>query len=151
MWALWVLVAMVSVTGFVALGNEVRHPPPSAVSASDLAWNMAVYRNAVLQYALAHPGFSGSAPDAALPFPAWYRRNPLWANRVEGGSVAVYATKQMPADLPAEMATLAKGSFFVGVADAKTGKLVSPTYGPTGLTLPPGIPDGVPVWLAVAA
>jgi len=151
MWVVWMMVAMLSLTGFVAVSTEVREPPVSTSEAADLAWNLAVYRNAVLAYASQNPAFTGTAPDSALPFPPWYKPAAPWGNKVLPGMVAVYGSRSMTVELATEMVTLAKGSYFVGIADAKTGRLLSPLLGDTGLTLPPGIPDGVPVWLALSA
>jgi hypothetical protein len=151
MWVVWTLVAMLSVAGYVAMSAELREAPVSTASAADLAWNLGVYRDAVLTYALQHPGFAGTVPDSALPLPPWYTPAALWRNQITAGVVAVYGTHPMTAELASSLVALGKGSYFVGIADAKSGRLVSPLFGDTGLALPPGIPDGVPVWLAMAA
>jgi hypothetical protein len=146
MWALWILAGMISVTGYFAVARDVNAAPATARSA-DMAWNMGVYRAAVIGYVGAHPGFSGSVPAESLALPPWYRRDPRWKNKVEGGRIAVYADDAVPDDVITELVTLSKNSLFVGIAD-DSGVLRSPLYGKTQIALPAGIPSGAAVWLA---
>ena len=148
MWALWILTALIAASGYVIVSNEVKSPVVSARASADLAWNLGVYRAAVIQYASAHPSFSGAVPDEALTFPSWYKKHDLWANQVAGKTIAVYATRPLTAELAAEVVALSKNSLLAGVADAKRGMLYSPIYGATDIPIPASIPDGVAVWLA---
>jgi hypothetical protein len=150
MWVLWILVAMVSLTGYFAMGAQAQEPALSAAASMDLARNMGIYRAAVLDYAAANPGHTGAVPEEALHYPSWYRRHPGWASVVNGRAVVVYATQPLPADVVSELVALSRNSRLAGVADAKRGVLVSPLYGDTGLALPPGVPDGAPVWFGTA-
>ncbi|MET5020079.1 type IV pilus biogenesis protein PilM, partial [Burkholderia pseudomallei] len=57
-------------------------------AAQALADNLAVYRQAALDYARAHPGTRGAVQNARLAFPVWYPgADPLWRNYVENGTV----------------------------------------------------------------
>ncbi len=149
MWA-WMMVAgLVSLTGYAAVSHEVRQPPSVTAASSDQAWNLGVYRDAVRRFAEANPGFNGTVPDASLVFPSWYHRHPLWSNTLQGKQLAVFAREPVSAEFGTQLTELSSGSYFAGIADAAGGRLVSPLRGPTTVPLPAGVPDGVPVWLAV--
>ncbi|HEX6705205.1 MAG TPA: type IV pilus biogenesis protein PilM [Albitalea sp.] len=149
MWIFWILTAMISLTGYFAMGAQGQAPELSAAASADLARNMSVYRAAVLAYAAEHPAHSGAVPDSVLVFPSWYRRHPAWASIVDGRTVVVFATQRLPGDVVSDLMVLARNSLLVGVADAQRRVLVSPLHGDTALALPPGVPDGVPVWLGM--
>lgn len=152
MWSVWILVAMISIAGYVAVGNEIRHPLEAGSSESaDLAWSMGVYRGAVLAYARANPGFTGVVPDTALALPTWYRRDARWKNTVEGGRVIVWASGRVSADLVSELVALSNDSLLVGTADAASGRLVSVLRGLTEVPLPAAVPHGAPVWVGWAS
>jgi hypothetical protein len=110
---------------------------------------MATYRAAVLEMARAQPGFEGPVRDDALSLPAWWRSRPELKATVEGRLVAVYLGDGADrTGVLQEMLRLAAGSILVGLADRASGTLHSPSLGDTGITLPPEVPDGAPVWLA---
>ncbi|AGK51438.1 pilM family protein [Burkholderia thailandensis MSMB121] len=136
---------------------------PSAVpalqpsrAAQALADNLAVYRQAALDYARTHPGTRGAVPNAQLPFPTWYPgANPLWRNYVERGTVVAYAASPPPVNIAGEIAALADGSLLAGVA--YRGAVVRPGYAnpnapADGVPLPAGlsIANGLPVWMGQA-
>ncbi|AOK49590.1 pilus assembly protein PilM [Burkholderia sp. MSMB617WGS] len=125
-------------------------------TAQALADNLAVYRQAALDYARTHPGTRGAVPNAQLAFPAWYPgANPLWRNYVENGTVVAYAASAPPVNIAGEIATLAGGSLFAGVAYRNA--VVRPGYAnpnvpANGVPLPAGltIANGLPVWMGQA-
>ncbi|WP_126282663.1 type IV pilus biogenesis protein PilM [Burkholderia stagnalis] len=132
---------------------------PSAVpalqperTAQALAENLAIYRQATLDYARVHPGTRGAVPNAQLVFPAWYPgANPLWHNFVMDGTVVAYASAAPPVNITGEIATLADGSLFAGFAYHNV--VVRPGNAPAnGVPLPAGltIANGMPVWMGQA-
>jgi len=148
MWAFWIVVAFAALVGGLTTADRVREADSAVLQAAALAANMAVYRTAVVARARSTPSFSGTVPDDALSFPAWYVRNPLWTNIVSGGMVTVYAAQQPPVYMTGELVQAARNSIFAGEARAATHTLYSPSVGDTGITLPPAVPDRVPVWMA---
>ena len=154
MWPLWVLVAMISVTGYYSVSNQVRHhATPMAAESMTLASNMAIYRDAVLTYLHNNPGFSGTTiPTALLPLPTWgYTPKTIWAHYIAPDkTIVVYATVRPPVDITADLMNLSKNSILAGRANTTTGRLESPVHGNTNIPLPAGItiPNGSPVWLA---
>ncbi|MBN3819071.1 type IV pilus biogenesis protein PilM [Paraburkholderia sp. Se-20369] len=136
---------------------------PSAVpalqparTAQALAENLAIYRQATLDYARTHPGTRGAVPVAKLPFPTWYPgANPLWRNYVMDGTVVAYASAVPPVNITGEIATLADGSLLAGVAYrnavVRPGN-ANPNAPANGVPLPAGlkIANGIPVWMGQA-
>ncbi|KVC89320.1 pilus assembly protein PilM [Burkholderia ubonensis] len=136
---------------------------PSAVpalqpsrNAQALAEDLAIYRQAALDYARTHPGTRGAVPNTKLPFPTWYpNANPPWRNYVADGNVVAYAAAMPPVNIAGEIATLADGSLLAGVAYRNT--VVRPGHAnpnapADGVPLPAGlaIADGAPVWMGQA-
>ncbi|PCE32382.1 type IV pilus biogenesis protein PilM [Burkholderia ubonensis] len=128
--------------------------PPRIAQA--LADNLAIYRQAALDYARLHPGTRGAVSATQLTFPSWYPgANPLWRNYVAGGTVVTYAAAPPPVNISGEIATLADGSLLAGVA--YRGAVVRAGYARSdlpsnGVPLPAGlkIANGLPVWMGQA-
>lgn len=157
MYALWVLIACGAIAGVYGL-VDARYlgdtPAPAAVS---FAQNMSAYRQALVAYAIANPGFAGSASAAALaPFSAGITLDPSLRNYVvpngdaPGSLVVVYTASTTMGGAIAQIETLAGGSAMAGVAHG--GSVLSP--GNPAVPLPAAIagavPDGTPVWMAQA-
>ncbi|WGS47816.1 type IV pilus biogenesis protein PilM (plasmid) [Burkholderia sp. JSH-S8] len=125
-------------------------------NAQALADNLAIYRQATLDYARMHPGTRGAVPNTQLAFPSWYPgANSLWRNYLAGGTVVTYAAAQPPVNISGEIATLADGSLLAGVA--YRGAVVRAGYARSdlpsnGVPLPAGlkIANGLPVWMGQA-
>ncbi|MCS3392284.1 type IV pilus biogenesis protein PilM [Burkholderia thailandensis] len=155
MYALAAALALASLAAVYATlhGPSVVPALQPARTAQALADNLAVYRQAALDYARAHPGTRGAVPNARLAFPAWYPgANPLWRNYVENGTVVAYAASMPPVNIAGEIATRADGSLLAGVA--YRGAVVRPAYAypgapANGVPLPAGlsIANGLPVWM----
>lgn len=157
MLALWVLVAMVSITTYFSVANQVGQPTREQLVGTSLAGNMAVYRDAVLTYLRNNPGFIGTTiPANQLPLPTWgYVPNSIWAHYIAPDSyrtIVIYASTRPPVDITAELMELSKNSILAGRINTATNRLESPVHGNTNILipLPPGatIPNGTPVWLA---
>lgn len=148
MWAIMVLVSMISVTGFVSMANQIRTPISEVADSGDLAVNMREYRLAVVNYVRSNPTASGTIADEQLVFAPWYKRDPLWSNTVSGRVVTVYAKSRPRETITMAIVKMSGNSIYAGERDAATNTLYSPAFGPTTIALPPVIPAGAPVWIA---
>lgn len=125
-------------------------------TAQALAENLAIYRQATLDYARMHPGTRGAVPSTKLPLPTWYPGpNPLWRNFVRDGTVVAYASAAPSVDITSEIASLADGSLFAGVAYRNAvvrRDNANPSAPENGVPLPAGltIANGLPVWMGQA-
>lgn len=101
-----------------------------------IAVNMAIYRNAVVEYADAHPGFEGSVADGQLNLPSWYRRFPAVQNLISGGRAYVFTAPRsgLVALLDARYESLMVGS-------NAAGSLSSARATGSVMALPSSIPD----------
>lgn len=156
MWTGWVAVALVSACGAYTLQahNEDEALAWSGTEAT-LAASMAVYRDAVVQYAHLHPAFTGKVADSELALPAWHAppRAGLWGNYVDAaGTIVVYATRLPEIGITGQLAVLAQGSELAGRARLGSGTIEPAAHAGAAVALPaiPGnpVPDGAPVWLA---
>jgi len=151
MWMIVVLFCVSVAVGAVALNHEVREPVVEASGVDHLAYSMGLYRDVVASHVRATPTAPGPVPDEVLAFPAWYARNPTWANEVMAdGTVVVYSRLPVPPTLATRIAALSQGSLLAGVARQRPGGdtfLYSPDAGDTGIALP-ALPEGAAVWLA---
>ncbi|WDD92555.1 type IV pilus biogenesis protein PilM [Burkholderia sp. FERM BP-3421] len=159
MYALAIVLILAALGGVYTTlhGDDSTSLPPQQV-AQALAENLAVYRQATLDYARQHPGTNRAVSNAQLTplFPAWYRTaNPLWRNYVADRTVVTYAAARPPVNIVGEIETLAQGSLFAG--QAYRGAVVhsgftNGTLPANGVPLPAGvtIADGLPVWMGQA-
>lgn len=143
-------IAMALIAGAETFNLRQLQVVPVA-SANALAVNMAEYRQAVIEYVVTlHPGFQGTIPDDDLAGITAYAPNGHWCNYVQGDTVVIYAKVKPAVPIDGEMAKLARGSVFAGVA--LDGEVVPPGDASVAIALPAGIaaaiPDGSPVWLA---
>jgi hypothetical protein len=131
----------------------------SHTQSRNLAGDMAVYRQAVVQY-FSIPGNGGSsvAPDVlkdANLLPTW---SPLaesgdggiWANhRMADGTIFVYAASATPVEMMADLLALSKNSMQVGQYDDDCACFKPFIPGPVNIGLPLNIiTNGSPVWIA---
>jgi hypothetical protein len=159
MYALAIVLILAALGGVYATlhGDDATALPPPQV-AQALAENLAVYRQAVLDYARLHPGTNRAVGNEQLRsmFPAWYGNvNPLWRNYISNGTVVTYAAARPPVNIVGEIETLGQGSLLVG--QAYRGTVVHSGFAngdPTAesIWLPAGvkIADGLPVWMGQA-
>jgi hypothetical protein len=155
MYAIWVVIALATLTGtYALLGNESA-PATTSPSEMSLAQNMSLYRQAVVAYAQANPSFAGSVPVNRLTLAAG-TPDPVWRNYVTpnvgyvGSLVVVYAASPTAPAVVIDIEQLAQGSALAG--SAYGGAIDSP--GNPEVPLPGGVaasvPNGVPVWMAQA-
>ncbi|WP_321873303.1 type IV pilus biogenesis protein PilM [Burkholderia ubonensis] len=141
---------------YATLDNGAASALPQPQAAQALADNLAIYRQAALDYARLHPGTRGAVSNAQMKFPSWYPgANALWRNYIAGGTVVTYAAAQPPVNISGEIAALADGSLLAGVA--YRGAIVRAGYARSdlpsnGVPLPAGlkIANGLPVWMGQA-
>lgn len=157
MWMIWVLVAILSVTGYYSTALNTQTLPMAELRNENLANNMAVYRSMVVDFLARNPGIVGPATvtDAQLETvrPAWFTPSPLWANHLAAdGMITIYATTLPPTRIAYDIVKLSQGSELAGEFNAARSllNLFSPLTGDTGIRLPAGvaIPNGSPVWMA---
>lgn len=157
MWIVWIVTALAAVSGFYSISTQRIETNLAAAKSEDLAANMAVYRNAVIEYLAANPGITGPAavPDAALAtvYPAWYRPWPNWANYLSAdGMITIYAAAVPEQRITSQIEAESHHSILAGEANAALGGgyLYSTRFGRTNIPLPDTItiPNGSPVWMA---
>ena len=148
MWAFAIVVAVMSLFALFTTDAGVDQHRVDRSRGIALAQSMAAYRAAVVDMARAHPNFEGDVSEAALSLPAWWQTRPGLKAVVQGRMIAVYVGADEQDGVLQEMLHLAAGSILVGIASRASGTLHSPSTGDTGITVPAGVPDGAPVWLA---
>jgi|SRR5581483_6788834 len=106
-----------------------------------LAANFLQYRNAVIEYVEQNPGFAGSVSTTTLVngglLPSGYRAIGNWTNQTASGQTVVYGS--MPMDGVASVLEQSDGDYSIGINNA--GRLFSPLYGDTGITVPAYVPN----------
>ncbi|WP_412025874.1 type IV pilus biogenesis protein PilM [Burkholderia cepacia] len=155
--AIWVALACGVLGGAYALIDAGYQPTTMSVSGFSLARSMSAYRDAVTRYALDHPAFEGSVPDASLrPLLAPQAIDPLWRNYVApnadvpGSIVVVYATSAAATPAVTAIERLSNGSALAGVAlDGRVLSRGNPAV-PLPAALSGAVPNGMPVWMAQA-
>jgi hypothetical protein len=157
MFMIWIIVALAMLTGAHELLGQDAAPVPQGPSSIALAANMSEYRQAVVTFARANPGFTGAVPAASLtPYLGANVANPIWRNYVQantaykGSLVVIYASATTARGVIVGMEQLAQGSALSGVASGAN--VISP--GNWAVPLPASlanvIPNGMPVWMAQA-
>lgn len=157
MMAIWVALVCGVLGGMYALIDAEYQPTTMSVSGFALAQSMSAYRDAVMRYALDHPGFEGSVTDAALrPLLAPQTIDPLWRNYVApnadapGSLVVVYATAASATAAVTAIERLSRGSALAGVTlDGMVMSRGNPAV-PLPAALSRAVPNGMPVWMAQA-
>lgn len=163
MWAMLVLVVMVSLTGLYTLTVEKNFFQSARQEESNLAESMSTYRAGVIRYLSANPGFAGGPVSTAQLnplLPTWYvvpqkpDLTPLWRNYVAPDrTIYVHAASPLPRSFVSAIVQLARNSVLAGVSpDGLT--LYSPAdftgMPPIALPAAAGIAAGSPVWIAFA-
>jgi hypothetical protein len=135
---LLILLLIALVTGaYFSSENEFASRAQSYQAETEtIAVNMAIYRNAVVEYAEAHPGFEGAVPDAQLNLPTWFRRFSAVQNLVSGGRAYVFAS---PRSGLVSLLDARYESLMVGTNIA--GSLSSARASGSVMALPSSIPD----------
>jgi hypothetical protein len=163
MWNVVILALVMSLAGaYAALaGRNAEAGQQLLVEAS--AEGMANYRSAVVAYFHVNDLRATSVSLATLKASGTLRDWPLleappatpWGNyRDAAGTIYIYARQLPRHDLTRQVVRLARNSLLAGSYQRGAANLQSPVYGDTGIPLAAlaglALPDGVPVWLAVA-
>lgn len=108
-------------------------------SVDSLSRSFLVYRSAAAGFALLNPGYSGTPDDSALNLPAWFVK-PLGVKcYITAGVSYTFFDGTPPAGMPSTLVDLTQ-STIVGVK--RSGMLISPLLGTTGVSVPPSVPEG---------
>lgn len=111
--------------------------------AAAISGSMTVYRNAVVQYALAHPTTVGAVSDTSLSLPTWYNKPNGISNYVTGGQGYVYYASP-PAELAYQLLKATDNSMLAGIK--RSGMLYNPIGGTSTIALPSAIPEAAVVY-----
>lgn len=163
MWNVVILVLVMSLAGGYAALAERNAGAGQQQLVEASAEGMANYRSAVVAYFRANDLRSTSVSLAALKASGALRDWPRldspqaapWGNyRDAAGTIYVYARELPRNDLTRQIVRLARNSVLAGSYRRGAANLQSPVYGDTHIPLTAlaslALPDGVPVWLAVA-
>jgi len=141
------LVASVFFVAMVSLLGALYVPAQQAQAAHAVAdvgaTSLLAYRESVINYLNATPGFTGTVPDASLTFTWGYQRDPRWTNVISGGALYVYETVANSPNTSMMLDQLYQKtakSFMVG--RNVSGVLVSANGFSTGVTVPAAVPNG---------
>ncbi|MFM0733753.1 type IV pilus biogenesis protein PilM [Paraburkholderia sediminicola] len=155
MYMLWALAFVGMLTGaYALLGSETNPSMPSAATVN-LASSLSAYRQAVITYVLANPGFAGSVPADSLTMPAGTQTTSLQNyvlpnSGIAGSLVVVYGTSALSGSAASDIEQMAQGSALAGVKQG--GFVQSPGNPPVPLpaALVNSVPNGAAVWMAQA-
>ncbi|HEY0586875.1 MAG TPA: hypothetical protein VGD52_12135 [Pseudoduganella sp.] len=163
MWNVVILALVMSMAGAYAALAERNAAAGQQHLAEASAEGMANYRSAVVAYFQAHDLRATSVNLEALKASGVLRDWPLleappatpWGNyRDAAGTIYIYARQLPRREVTREIVRLARNSVLAGSYRRGMANLQSPVYGDTGIPLAAlaslALPDGVPVWLAVA-
>jgi hypothetical protein len=132
----------------VAMASTLYLPQQKAQAELALAdagaTSLLAYREAVIDYLNANPGFTGTVPDSALSFGWGYARDARWTNLVQVGS-ALYVYEKTPGSehtdqVLDQLYRKTVSSFMVGRNAG--GLLVSANGFATGVAVPAAVPNG---------
>lgn len=134
---LFLIVGVVtSVASTIARNTSNYQAAAEATATGD---NMRAYHGFLKVYAAAHPAFTGTVSDTAVPVPTWFSHGATVQNYVASGKAYVYNTAP-PTGL---VGYLAKGTIYsINVGVNTNGTLVGPTtYGQPPTAIPAAIPN----------
>ncbi|MGZ0718184.1 type IV pilus biogenesis protein PilM [Pseudomonas sp. AP19] len=136
-WA--VLMVLIIATGISIDSQHQAQYASDYATLDSLSRNFLIYRSAAAGFAQSNPGFSGKPGDTALNLPMWYVK-PLGIEAyINAGTTYTFYNGTAPAGMPSTLVDLTQ-STTVGVN--RSGVLVSPKAGVTGIPIPSVIPDG---------
>lgn len=136
-WA--VLMILIIATGISIESQQQAQRVSDYATLDSLGRNFLVYRSAAAGFAQSNPGFSGMPTDSALNLPAWFVKPVGVASYIAAGTTYTYFSGVAPPGMPSVLVDLTQ-STVVGVK--RSGTLISPVTGATGITIPPAIPEG---------
>ena len=155
MWNFLVLAMLFSVAGYYAMTDQKQVAATQTAQIQlTLAGDMAIYRQAVIDYYKANPGapLNGavSTPVLSAYFPGWSNTAELsaqWSNWIDGnGTIYIYTQAPLPTNIISSIVSLSQNSILAGEAVMQGGQLV--LYAPADIpTAPPstmGSSSGLP-------
>lgn len=155
MYMLWALAFVGMLTGAYALLGSETHPSMPSAATVNLASSLSAYRQAVIAYALANPGFAGSVAADSLTLPAGTQtaslQNYVLPNSgIAGSLVVVYGTSALSGSAAFDIEQMAQGSALAGVKHGGFVQSPGNPQVPLPAALVSSVPDGAVVWMAQA-
>ncbi|MQT41840.1 MULTISPECIES: type IV pilus biogenesis protein PilM [unclassified Pseudomonas] len=139
----WVVITiLLMATGLFIDAQQQAQRTSERAALDSLSRNMLVYRAAVAEFAKSNPGFNGVPDDASFRLPPWFIKPDGVASYLEAGTAYTYVHGANPPGLPSALVDLTQ-SIAIGVN--RTGVLISPSMGSTGISVPAAIPEGAVV------
>lgn len=136
----WLVLTILIIGTGIFLDNQHDAQRVSDYATLDsLGRNFLVYRSAAAGFAQSNPGFSGIPNDSALNLPQWFVRPVGVSSYIAAGTAYTYFNGSAPAGMPSTLIDLTQ-STVVGVK--RSGQLMSPVSGATGISIPPAVPEG---------
>ncbi|MCF5508353.1 MULTISPECIES: type IV pilus biogenesis protein PilM [Pseudomonas] len=136
-WA--VLMILIIATGLSIENQHQAQRVSDDATLDSLSRNFLVYRSAATGFAQSNPGFSGTLNGSALSLPAWFVKPVGVESYIAGGTTYTYFNGVAPSGMPSALVDLTQ-SAVVGVK--RSGMLISPVAGATGISIPPAVPEG---------
>jgi len=136
-WA--VLMILIIATGISVENQHQAQRVSDYATLDSLGHNFLVYRSAAARFAQSNPGFSGIPNDSALNLPQWFVRPVGIYSYIVAGTAYTYFNGVAPAGMPSTLVDLTQ-STVVGVK--RSGQLMSPVSGATGISIPSAVPEG---------
>lgn len=155
MYMLWALAFVGMLTGAYTLLGSETNPAMPAAAAVNLASSLSAYRQAVITYALANPGFTGSVPADRLTTLAGTQTTSLQNyvlpnSGIAGSLVVVYGTSALSGSVAFDIEQMAQGSALAGVAHGGFVQSPGNPQVPLPAVLVNSVPNGAVVWMAQA-
>lgn len=127
-------ILLISLTITPMIGQDTHRQEGLAQARSG---NFMVYRGAVRQYIMDHPGHTGTISDSDLDLPRTYK-NMGWNSRADSGEAWVYG--DMTHGGLRKIVSLSDQQINLGRKE--NGELVSPVHGDTGISVPSFVEAG---------
>lgn len=136
-WA--ILMMLVVVTGMWAENQYQTQAVSEYATLDSLSRNFLTYRSAAAGFAQSNQGFSGIPSDSVLNLPLWFVKPLGVSSFITGGTAYTFFSGTAPSGMASKLVDLTQ-STAIGVK--RSGTLVSPIMGATGITVPVAVPEG---------
>ena len=162
MWQIFMIVALVALTGFYGMVGPAGLITPEQATAISIAQGMAVYREGVITYFTNNDVLNASVPMSTLrstgALASWAIVDTrsdaaMWGNyRAADGTIYVYTAKLPQVNIISDLLAVSYRSAMVGVYRAGASMLESPLNSVGYISNAPlalmSAPDGAAVWIA---
>lgn len=136
----WVILMILIIATGVSVETQNQEQRAFDYATLDsLSRNFLVYRSAATGFARSNPTFSGIPNDSALSLPAWFVKPLGVESYIAAGTTYTYFNGVAPSGMSSALVDLTQ-SAVVGVK--RSGMLISPVAGATGISIPPAVPEG---------